>query len=112
MQPTHPRPSARPQHQPTSSSTHAAIIVGVIIGTLGIITISLFVWDRRRKHGVKRGFRIKSPSTIPQYGGRTYQEKDLELETGIIHEPLPVYQRDSSAIRDQAQLKMISEPQH
>lgn len=112
MQPTHSHSPGRPQYQPTNSSTHTAIIVGVIIGALGILAIILFVWDRRQKQGVKRGFRTKSPSTIIRSGGRFNREKDQELETGIIHEPLPVYQRDSSAYQGQAQPRMDSEPRH
>jgi hypothetical protein len=111
MQPTQPLQSGRPGHKPASSSTHAAIIVGVIIGALGILSITLFIRDRRRKRGVKKGFRTESLSTMPRPGGRSYHEKDLGLETGIIHEPLPVYQRASSANRDRAQPSMCPGPQ-
>jgi len=106
MQPTQPLQSGRAGHQPASSSTHAAIIVGVIIGALGILSIALFIWDRRKKRGVKKGFRTEHLSTMPQTGERSYQEKDLALEIGIIHEPLPIYQRASSADQGRAQSTM------
>jgi hypothetical protein len=69
----------------------------VIIGALGILSIALFIRDRRKKRGVKKGYRTEHRSTMPRTGRQFHQEKDLELETGIIHEPLPVYQRASSA---------------
>lgn len=99
MQPAEPFQSGHPRQKPASSSTHAAIIVGVIIGALGIVSIALFVWDRKRKRGVKKGFRTGSLSTMPRHEGRSYHEKDQALETGIIHEPLPIYRRAPSAMR-------------
>ena len=76
---------------------HAAIIVGVLIGVLGIVAILLFLWDRKRNHGVKKGFRTKSELTTPRSRSPSWGDKDSTLETGMIHEPLPVYQKEANA---------------
>jgi hypothetical protein len=96
MPATHPQPANRP-HRPTTSSTYAAIVVGVIIGVLGIVAILLFLWDRRRKHGVKKGFKINSQIEVPRSTSLFRGDKESRLEIGVIHEPLPVYQTEAMA---------------
>lgn len=93
MSETRHHPPNRPQHRTSSSSTLTAIIVGTIIGVLGFIAMALFLWERRRNRGVKKGIQTKLRSTLSRVGGSCRYEKDMDLETGVIHEPLPVYQR-------------------
>lgn len=73
---------------------HAAIIVGVLIGILGIIVVALILWDRARRHGAKKGYQTNSFPTASSSASLSQQIKDSQLETGVIHEPLPVYQRE------------------
>jgi hypothetical protein len=94
MPASQPQPANRP-HRSTSNSTHAAIIVGVLIGVLAIVAMVLFLWDRRRRQGVKKGFGPKSRIATPHPRNRVEEEKEWsQLEVGIIHEPLPVYQKE------------------
>ncbi len=87
QQPNHLTP------RPQSKGTHGAIIVGVLIGVLGIIAVVLFAWDRLRKRGVKKGL---SDRAVAGASGRGCEidEKEGQLETGVIREPLPVYRRE------------------
>lgn len=87
----------RAWYHPKKDSTHAAIIVGVVIGMLGIIAILLFLWDRSQRHGLREGFRTKPRLAMPQTRGPSKREKYLQLEVGMVREPLPIYQRDSDA---------------
>jgi hypothetical protein len=73
----------------------AAIIVGVLIGVLGIIAVTLILWDRKRRHGAKKGFQTNMLPTASFSTSLDQQTKDSQLETGVIHEPLPVYQKES-----------------
>lgn len=93
MPATQPQPSSRAWRQTASSNKHTNVIVGVLIGVLGIVAITLFLWDQRRKRGVKKGFRMKIASTGGPTQMPSWQKQDLGLEIGVIHEPLPVYQR-------------------
>jgi hypothetical protein len=97
MPATQAQPSGEPWRRPTSNSIHAAIIVGVLIGVLGIVAILLFLWDRKRNHGVKKGFQTKSRFTTPRSRSPSWLDKDSTLETGVVHEPLPVYQKEANA---------------
>ncbi|KAJ4993531.1 hypothetical protein SVAN01_01079 [Stagonosporopsis vannaccii] len=97
MPTTQPQPSGSAWRQPKSSSKHTAIVVGVLIGVLGIVAVTLLLWDQSRKRGVKKGFRTKNLSTSLPAQMPSWQTKDSELETGVIHEPLPVYQKKPNA---------------
>lgn len=96
MPATHSEASDHPWRRPTNNSTHAAIIVGVLIGVLGLVAMSLFLWDRRRRWGVKEGFRVKPQSTMIRSGSPLWQGKLSQLEVGVVREPLPVYQKEPS----------------
>jgi hypothetical protein len=72
----------------------AAIIVGVLIGVLGIIVMTLILWDRKRRRGAKKGYQTSSLPTASSSKSLGQRTKDSQLETGVIHEPLPVYQRE------------------
>lgn len=71
---------------------------------LGIVAIVLFLWDRQRKYGVKKGFKIKSQLAGPGSRSISAEDKDSQLEIGVIHEPLPVYQKETRADEKQQEL--------
>lgn len=97
MPASRPSPSSRPANGHRSSSTNAAIIVGVIIGVLGFGSLVLFVWDRRRRYGVKQGRVVKSSAGRATLSERRACEKDPGLEIGVVHDALPVYQKELTA---------------
>jgi hypothetical protein len=72
----------------------AAIIVGVLIGVFGIIALALILWNRKRRRGAKKGYQTNSLPTASSSTSLGQPTKDSQLETGVIHEPLPVYQRE------------------
>ena len=94
MPATQPQRSTESWRRPTSSSTRTAIIVGVLIGVLGIIAVILILWDRKRRRGAKKGYQTNSLLTTSSSASLSKQTKDSQLETGVIHEPLPVYQKE------------------
>jgi hypothetical protein len=87
-----PATLSRPSNQPTPrisrEGIRTAIIVCVVIGLLAIAILCWIVLNRRRNRGVKSGMKLQDPHIDD---GR---EKDLSLETGVVHEPLPVYQKE------------------
>ena len=88
-----PESANRYWSRPTNNSLRAAIIVGVLIGVLGIAAIVMFLWERIRKRGVKRGFRTNNQMATPRAQTPPYHDKDSSLELGVVHEPLPVYKK-------------------
>lgn len=91
MPATHPRPSDQPRPKASAESKRTAIIAGVFIGTLAILVLVGLLWRRRINQGAKAGTRIRMQMQSTEL---QRQRVDKDIEMGVIHEPLPVYQKE------------------
>lgn len=75
----------------SAESTRTAIIVSVVIGVFATIALVGLLWSRRIRRSARVGSRIGSQGRGADLG---YQRRDYkDMETGVIQEPLPVYQK-------------------
>jgi hypothetical protein len=103
-----PSTRSKTPNKPSSENIRTAIIVGVIISLFGLLILTYLFYQQRLRRGVKAGAKIGSRESVLVHGGSGRRGNDGEkgLETGVIQEPLPMYQREP--MKDERRLEMAA----
>lgn len=80
----------------SAPSARTAIIVSILISSIGLIVLGCVFWQRRINRSAKPGTKIGSSSRqiLDSEAWPQQQSKDKDLETGVVQEPVPVYRKE------------------